>query len=370
MNDTTSHSLQFRRGARRGLALLASAAIVASMTAAASAENGPSDEDIISRSAWGVYNTSRVFEPWAEIPLSFDPGSPMTDVRLGTPPPKCEARAAGYWASYALEEGMIPGVMAPFGYKQNPTLARAANPPYAGSYGDAPVESDVTPAGKDAGPDYHASCPSPLGGKATARHFHLGGQGFTIGAATTDTEQHFEPAQRLISGVTSTDLTDVDLGSVRVQQIGSYLKTDLKPDSAPVVSYKMTVQGIAGSSGGQAAPGDAVWVGNGVVLAGQNVPAGELVAQFNDQVKAHEKDLAQLGRYSVRILAPKVETDAWNRYLIEAPVVDAGFGPKARERQTGHYQAVRLGISRFFGTYTEIAPGESAPQDSSKRPSS
>jgi len=225
MNDTASHSTQLRRGARRGLALLASAAMVASMTAAASAENGPSDEDIISRSAWGVYNTSRVFEPWAEIPLSFDPGSPMTDVRLGTPPPKCEARAAGYWASYALEEGMIPGVMAPFGYKQNPTLARAANPPYAGSYGDAPVESEVAPAGKDAGPYYHASCPTPLAGQATARHFHVGGQGFSIGAATTDTEQHFEPAQHLVSGLTTTNLTDVDLGSVHVQQIGSYLKT-------------------------------------------------------------------------------------------------------------------------------------------------
>src|SRR5438477_2935275 len=100
MNDTTSHSLQFRRGARRGLALLASAAIVASMSAAASAENGPSDGDIISRSAWGVYNTSGVFEPWAEVPLSFDAGSPMADVRLGTRPLRGEARAGGYWASY------------------------------------------------------------------------------------------------------------------------------------------------------------------------------------------------------------------------------------------------------------------------------
>jgi hypothetical protein len=367
MNDTMSVSMHLRRGARRWGAVLASVAVVATM-APASAENGPSDDEIISRSAWGVYNTSRVFEPWAEIPLSFDPGSPMTDVRLGTPTPKCEARAAGYWASYSLEEGMIPGVMAPFGYKQNPTLARAANPPYAGIYGDAPVESEVAPAGKDAGPDYHASCPSPLAGKATARHFHLGGQGFSIGAATTDTDQHFEPAQRLVAGVTSTDLTDVDLGTVHVQQIGSYLKTDLKPDSAPVVSYKITLQGISASSGGQAAPSDTAWVGNGVVLAGQNVPAGELVAQFNEQVKAHEKDLAQLGRYSLRILAPKVETDAWNRYLVEAPVVDAGFGPKARERQTGHFQAVRLGISRFFGTYTEIAPGESAPPSDSSKP--
>ena len=47
---------------------------------------------------------------------------------------------------------------------------------------------------------------------------------------------------------------------------------------------------------------------------------------------------------------------------------DAGFGPKARERQTGHFQAVRLGISRFFGTYTEIAPGESAPPSDSSKP--
>ena len=69
MNDTTSQSMQPRRGARRWLALLASFTIVATMAGTASAEGGPSDDDIISRSAWGVYNTSRVFEPWADGPL-------------------------------------------------------------------------------------------------------------------------------------------------------------------------------------------------------------------------------------------------------------------------------------------------------------
>ncbi|MEW6472306.1 MAG: hypothetical protein AB1679_08545 [Actinomycetota bacterium] len=322
----------------------------------------PSDEEVISRSAWGSYNTSRVFEPWAEIPLPFDPGSPMTDVRLGTPQPKCEARAAGYWASYALEEALVPGVLEPIGYKQNPTLARAANPPYAGIYGDAPVESEVAPAGKEAGPYYAATCPSPLSGSATARHFKLGGDSFSIGAATSDTKQAFKVAEKVITGETFTNLTDVTLGSVTIHQIGSWLKTDLKPDAAPVVSYKITLKGISSTSGGQAAGGnETVWLGNDIVLAGQKVPAGELVAQFNDQLKAHEKDLAQLGRYSIRILAPKAETDEWNRHYVEAPVVDAGFGLKARERQTGHFQAIRFGVSRFVGTYTEIRPGETSP---------
>src|SRR4051794_10852476 len=93
---------------KRWLGVLASSALVVTMAAPVHADGSPSDDEVISRSAWGTYNTSRVFEPWAEIPLPFDPGSPMTDVRLGTPTPKCEARAAGYWASYALEEAMVP----------------------------------------------------------------------------------------------------------------------------------------------------------------------------------------------------------------------------------------------------------------------
>lgn len=363
MNEATRERRQSVRG-RRWLGVLVSSALVVTMgTAVHAGEAGsPSDEEVISRSAWGAYNTSRVFEPWAEIPLPFDPGSPMTDVRLGTPQPKCEARAAGYWSSYALEEGMVPGVLAPIGYKQNPTLARAANPPYAGIYGDAPVESKVAPAGESAGPYYAAACPSPLSGSATARHFKLGGDGFSIGSATSDTKQAFKVAEKLLSGETFTYLTDVNLGALTIQQIGSWLKTDLKPDAAPVVSYKITLKGVSSTSGGGTAGGsDTLWLGNGIVLAGQNVPAGELVAQFNEQLKAHEKDMAQLGRYNVRILAPKVETDEWNRHMVEAPVVDAGFGPKARERQTGHFQALRLGVSRFVGTYTEIEPGATPP---------
>ena len=363
MNEATQERRHSGR-ARRWLGVLASAALVVTMAPAVHAEDGtsPSDDEVVSRSAWGVYNTSRVFEPWAEIPLPFDPGSPMTDVRLGTPQPKCEARAAGYWSSYALEEGMVPGLLAPVGYKQNPTLARAANPPYVGSYGDAPVESEVAPAGKEAGPYYAAACPSPLSGTATARHFHLGNDSFSIGSATSDTKQAFKVAERVISGETFTNLTDVSVGSVKIHQIGSWLKTELKPDAAPVVSYKITLQGVSTSSGGQTAGGsDTVWLGNGVVLAGQDVPAGQLVVQFNEQLKGHEKDMAALGRYSIRILAPRVETDEWNRHFVEAPVVDAGFGPKARERQTGHFQALRLGISRFIGTYTELEPGETPP---------
>ena len=71
MNDTTSQSMQPRRGARRWLALLASFTIVATMAGTASAEGGPSDDDIISHSAWGVYNTSRVFEPWASPIVAY-----------------------------------------------------------------------------------------------------------------------------------------------------------------------------------------------------------------------------------------------------------------------------------------------------------
>src|SRR5207237_9207434 len=70
MNDTMSVSMHLRRGARRWGAVLASVAVVATM-ARASAENGRSDGELISRAAWGVYSTSRSFRPCAERPWSL-----------------------------------------------------------------------------------------------------------------------------------------------------------------------------------------------------------------------------------------------------------------------------------------------------------
>jgi hypothetical protein len=315
-----------------------------------------SDDDVIARSAWASLVTSRTFEPYAEIPHEFYPGAPITQVRLDTPAPKCETWSAGAWASYELEEGILPGYV-PGNLYKNPTFARAANPPFESTYTSAPEKSEIAPAGADKSPYFASECPTALSGKGVAREAGLVGQGFSVGGATSASSEEFVPSQHLITGETTTSLTDIKVGSSGLRAVDSWLKVDLGPDKEPVVSYRITLQGISGSEGGTAGgSGDVAAAGDqGIVIAGQQLPGSELVKQFNDQAAAHAKDLAQLGVYGFHLVAPKFSSDG-GRYLVEAPVVDGDLWVTARKNQTGNGQGLRIGMTRFFGTYSETTP--------------
>lgn len=342
---------------------------------ARASELSSEERTVIDRSAWGTYAWSAPIEGYEEIPLSIVTGYPMTDVTLGTPPAKCEARAAGTWFSYAVEEGIIPSYWpgetdsSPedpgSSTYRSPTLARSANPPYRSQYGDAKESAEVKPAG-GTGPVFTSQCPSPLLGKASARHFNLDVNGMQAQQAAADTEQHFDTARRVIVSTTESRMTGVHLGALSINEIASLLTVELPPDAKPTISYRLTLSGISGEGSNKSEGGQENGVyDQGLVLSGKAVGGADLVAQFNKQLADHQDVVKAMGRYGVRILAPNVEEGrCWGRgsattgcqgwYLAEGPVLDAGFGPAARQQNIGQYQALRMASTRFFGHYSDI----------------
>lgn len=324
---------------RLGATLIAAGTMLGVVPSAASAEGGSA--------AWGVDTTSRVFETYAEIPHQFYPGFPTTEVSLFSPG-QCETFGAGYFAGIEIEEaifGALPGY-------QNVTLARASNPETKGY----PSKTQVAPSGGQGGPAYTAECASPDSGHGTARTAGFTTPGGSAGSALSETTQTLDRDARTITSETMTALGDVRLGgSLRVHHLSSFMKTVMTPDAEPKVTYRITLQGIStGDSGASTTAADSFAINNGgLTLAGKDVAGSDLITQFNEQSRMHEKDLSVLARYGFRILAPKFSADEAG-YTVEAPVMDAGLYFPARQNQTGQGQALRIGMARFTGSYHAI----------------
>jgi|GEM_PF-3041608 len=339
-------------------------------------EMNDEERAVADRSAWGTYAWSAPIEWYEEIPYGLVGGYPMADVTLGTPPAKCESRAAGTWFSYALEEGIIPGYLGDNSSPEDPgaskyrppTLARSANPPYKSQYGDNPEKSELKPTG-DFGPVFTSACETPLAGKAFARHFTLNVNGVRADQGVAETEQRFDTDKHMIVTNTKSELTDINLGALNIKEVASLMTVELPPGSKPNISYQIVLQGISGGGSEKANDGgqDSGLGDKGLTIRGQSVGGADLLAQFNQQMNAHQDVVKALGRYGVRILAPNFEEGrCWGRgvkevsqrckgwYLVEGPVLDAGFGPNGRENQIGQYEAMRLGSTRFFGHYDEL----------------
>jgi hypothetical protein len=328
-----------QRVTRLGISLIAAGSLIGLSPAMASGEG--------TTTAWGVDTTSRVFETYAEIPHAFYPGFPTTDVSLFSPG-QCETIAAGYFAGIEVEEaifGALPG------YK-NVTLARASNPDTKGY----PNQAQVAPVGAQGGPVYAAECPSPDLGHGTARNGGFSSPGGSFGSGVSETTQSIDHATRTITSETATSLNDLSIGgSLRIHAVSSYLKTVLTPDAEPTITYRITLHGVStGGGSASASSTDSFAVSDGgLTLAGMDIVGSEIIKQFNEQAKAHEKDLAVLARYGFRILAPKFNHDE-DSYDVEAPVMDAGLFFPARQNQTGQGQALRIGLARFRGSYRTI----------------
>ena len=328
-----------QRMTRLGTILLAAGTMLGFVPSAASADGDPA--------AWGVDTTSRVYATYAEIPHQFYPGFPTTEVSLFSPG-QCETFSAGYFAGIEIEEAIF-GAMP--GYK-NVTLARASNPETKGY----PSKAQVAPFGGQGGPAYTAECASPDSGHGTARNGGFTSPGGSAGSGLSETTQTLDRAARTITSETTAAVDDLSLGgSLRIHHISSFMKTVLTPDAEPTVTYRITLQGIStGGGGASTASADSFAIGDGgLTLAGKNVGGSDLIKQFNEQSRAHERDLSVLARYGFRILAPTFSAGE-DGYTVEAPVMDAGLYFPARQNQTGQGQALRIGMARFTGSYHAI----------------
>jgi hypothetical protein len=333
-------------------AVLAATATAGLPATAAAAESGEQAFNFLN-SSYILTMRSGAVEPFAKIPrdLPFDVGYSYVDLAhdIGQKQGRCEAWGAGYWLGTEVEEGVLGLGAAPpdagnieYGYK-NPTTARKVAPNL--SPPGVPNQSDrtpVLPAKGGLGPNWQAACDSDAKGSGTGDELNAAGAKFA--GSTTNAEVNKSTGE--YTGTSRAYVQDLEING-HLASITSLMQVRQLPDKKPVITYRISFldQGTDDKNN----------VGlsqKGFTVAGTDIPADDLVKQFNEQVKKGAGALATIGPLGLSLLAPTVgqSTDG-GRFAITAPVIAGNAGAKLRDGTIGQEQGVRFGSVTFEGVY-------------------
>lgn len=336
---------------KKKLAAAAAAALALSGVQAGPAGAAPEKFDFRDSSYILTLRAGAV-EPYAIIPrdLPTDIGFSYVDLvhDIGMKQGRCEAWGAGYWLGTEVEEGVLGLGAAPpdagdvsKGYK-NPTTSRQVRPDL--SPPDAPSQSDRTPAipaSGNAGPNWVATCDHDAKGSGTGETADFAGATFVGSTSAAEVNK----VTGVYNGIARAYIQDLEIAG-RFVTITSLMQVKQTPDTKPVITYRLSFLdgGVDGNNYGLDQ--------NGFTVAGTNVPADQLVEQFNQQAAQGAGAIAALGPYGLSLLAPHVgkSTDG-DRFSITAPVIQGKAGLKVREGTIGQEQGLRFGAVTFQGAY-------------------
>jgi hypothetical protein len=306
--------------------------LATAMVAAATLLPGPAEAE--SRPvSYATTTQSRAVETFARIPLYVTQGAPSATVILDHQSvPQCEV-TSGLYDGDTVEEYIELGAG---GSYKNPTKVKAGQ-----SRGALPEKAEF---GTAPGPTAQAACPTATTGTGRASSGGIVIEQLSVESATTSSNSAKRAGEDVVVNEAVTKLQGVKLADVSIRQLESWLKVEWRVNQEPLVSYHLVLSGLFNGAEAVLMNGE-----RGVVLQGKDLAGSEFVKQFNQQSKANEKALQQLGTYGFRLLEPQVYRDATGRHVIEGFVVNAGFGFAARENQMGHFQGMRLGASTVTG---------------------
>jgi hypothetical protein len=288
--------------------------------------------------SYATTTQSRTVETFSRLPLYVTQGAPSSTVFLDHQSvPICEV-VAGLFDGQAVEEYIELGAG---GTYNNPTKVKAGQGrgalPQKAEFGTAP------------GPTARAACPSAESGTGQATAGGIVSDQLTVATATTNSTATSADGRDVVSEAV-TNLQGVKLADVSIRQLESWLKVEWRPEVEPLISYRLVLSGLFNGA-------DAVLLNGerGIVLQGRDLAGSEFVKQFNQQSKANEKALEQIGTYGFRVLEPSVYQDASGRHVIENFVVNAGFGFAARKNELGNFQGMRLAAATVTGRIAYFA---------------
>lgn len=289
--------------------------------------------------SYATTTQSRTIETFSRLPLYVTQGAPSSTVFLDHQSvPICEV-VAGLFDGQAVEEYIELGAG---GTYNNPTKVKAGQ-----GRGALPEKAEF---GTAPGPNAQAACPSAASGTGRAAASGIMNDQLTVAAASTRSTGNKLDAQDVVVSEAVTNLQGIKLADVSVRQLESFLKVEWRPGAEPLISYRLAMIGLFNGA-------DAVLLNGerGIVLQGKDLAGSEFVKQFNQQSKANEKAIEQIGTYGFRILEPSVYQDASGRYVIENFVVNAGFGFAARKNELGNFQGMRLAAATVTGRVAYFA---------------
>lgn len=311
------------------LALLASSATLGAIVPAAAAEG----QSI----TYATEVQSRAFETYQQLPYEINQGAPSGWTGIywqGSP--ACRA------ISGLVDDGSLGDIVTLFTDQtyQNPTRMRAGN-----QAGGLPERAEF---GARPGPHALAACPAPESGVGSATTGGYVSEQVSIESATSKSTAEKLDGEPTVINEALTRLQGLHLGEVSIRHLESWIRVEWRLEQEPVISYRMVLSGLV-------TDGTEVWSNDdhgSLILQGQNVGGSEFVEQFNEQTKAHESDLEELGTYRLRLLEPRVYEDRrFAKTVIENFALEAGFGLAARKgEQFGSFQGMRLARAKIRGS--------------------
>jgi hypothetical protein len=266
---------------------------------------------------------------------------------------------AGYWL-VTDDEPCLFGCdpPCPSGEVPNPTVARTMFPtrceprrPGLNPLG-VPAEVDKSlPA--PAWPQSEAEARTDVSGSAAGRNTELAlPPGIRLGAAGSTGFAAVTRETGEYSGTARSFVSELVTPTGGLASITSLMRVTVSPQSSqPRVTYLLSVAGTSG--GGSRTEVDE----HGFTVAGVDIPAGDLIAQFNSALSAYAKSVAMLGELGFELLAPQVgQSYDGRRYRIAAPVLTLGADPSVARTTPAREAGVRLGAAVFEGSYTDPDP--------------
>lgn len=335
---------------KKAFAVLALSAAVLGVVPPASGTEDSEFFELAGRRNWLTFADARPVSPYFGIPGEMRPGIPFARSYLDASPGRSECFAALYYPDEVIEEGVLQTT----GHYENQTMARSNNPDLGRG-----TSHEIAPLGR---PGPHASTNNPTRTDCNSEAVSGFGPGegeVLVDAGFAKTEAHFDRDKLLTDEVVSR-VTGVKAGAVRIANLESRLRIEYPLDGEPVVSYAMSIAGLEVDGAPAAVVGD-----KGVVLAGEQVVARDIIDQFNAEVEKNGAALKdQAVADHIRLVAPTVHEDDDGGVSVTAPAIDAGQANKFRENQQGNVMGVRLGYATAYALLNRLEGASSeVPED-------
>jgi hypothetical protein len=339
---STPRGRWLRRVSAAGLAL----AIVGLGSFPAAGEEAPApapaDDDsafheLAARRNWLSFADARPVSPFFGIPGELRPAVPFARSWLDASPGRSECFAALYYPDEVIEEGVLQTT----GQYENRTMSRTSNPPAEGYE----TKGEFAPFGM---PGPHASTNNPSRTECISEAVSGVGSGDAEGTVLVDggfarTHAVFD-GDALITDYAVARVQGVAAGPIRIHNLETILKLEYHLDGEPVVSYAMTIAGLEANGEPVANLG-----AKGLVIAGQEVAARDLIDQFNTEVaKAGATFQEQAMSDYIKLVAPVVEEDSDGGVTVSGPALELRHNNTNRAGQGGNTMGVRLGYATVY----------------------
>lgn len=270
----------------------------------------------------------------------------------------CESLGGVEWLGGYVEEGVLglgaapPDAGSVKGGYQDPVLSRDVKPDL--SAGDNLTNREPSLKNPSSGEKVadiphggtplktSANCASDVQGAAAGNVAGVDGLAEYAGSTVTSevskaTGVYTATSRAVVGGI---------MGAGTLDTISSLMQVTSKPNAEPTVTYRLSfIDSHSVTSVNQ----------NGFTISGTNIPAGDLIEQFNGQAKTVATALAAIGPLGFTLLAPEVgvadvpEEGLVGLPYITAPAIQAQGGAHLRDGTPGQQENARFGSVTFTG---------------------